>query len=127
MILTAVYFQSREYVEAEIIRLLDTCIEYSQAETSNARGPLLQYRAATCHYRLASLFHDTYRNGDGESVINGRNVRTDAESHYAKAGQLFSQLENWDEVVRLQLEKAGLYEFQLKRKYSLIDQIKLIY
>ena len=97
---------------------------------------MLQYRAATCHYRLASLHHDTYRlgffkkgfiyvhlikrlslnrNGEGESIINGRNVRTLAEQHYTNANIFFNQLEHWDEVIRLQLEKAGIYEFQLKR------------
>jgi hypothetical protein len=38
-----------------------------------------------------------------------------AEQHYADANTLFNQLEHWDEVIRLQLEKAGIYEFQLKR------------
>ncbi len=38
-----------------------------------------------------------------------------AEQHYADANTLFNQLEHWDEVIRLQLEKAGVYEFQLKR------------
>lgn len=55
------------------------------------------------------------RNGDGESIINGRNVRMIAEEHYTSANTLFNQLEHWDEVIRLQLEKAGIYEFQFKR------------
>lgn len=55
------------------------------------------------------------RNGDGESIINGRNVRMIAEQHYSDANTIFNQLEHWDEVIRLQLEKAGIYEFQFKR------------
>ena len=38
-----------------------------------------------------------------------------AEEHYTSANTLFNQLEHWDEVIRLQLEKAGIYEFQFKR------------
>ena len=38
-----------------------------------------------------------------------------AEQHYSSANTLFNQLEHWDEVIRLQLEKAGIYEFQFKR------------
>ena len=59
-------------------------------------------------------YGQTCRNGEGESIINGRNVRTVAEEHYSSAYALFTQLEHWDEVIRLQLEKAGIYEFQLK-------------
>lgn len=57
------------------------------------------------------------RNGSGESVINGKNVRALAENHYASSSEAYCQLENWDELIRLQLEYAALYEFQLKRKY----------
>ena len=56
------------------------------------------------------------RNGNGESVINGKNVRTLAEQHYSSAASMFQQLENWSELLRIQLERAGLYEFQLRRK-----------
>jgi len=65
-------------------------------------------------YDLNDLLFEN-RNGDGESIINGRNVRMIAEQHYTNANTLFNQLEHWDEVIRLQLEKAGVYEFQLKR------------
>ena len=39
----------------------------------------------------------------------------EAEAHYSNACDLFEQLEHWDEMIRLLLEKAGIYEFQLKR------------
>ncbi len=72
-------------------------------------------------YSLAELcFNQTddwhRRNGEGESIINGKIVRTAAEKNYTNAYNLYSQLTDWNEVIRLQLEKAGLYEFQIKRK-----------
>lgn len=118
--------KSREEVEAEIIQLLENCIALSEGETADSRLPLLQYRAATCHYRLASLHHDTYRNGDGESIINGRNVRVIAEQHYSNANTIFNQLEHWDEVIRLQLEKAGIYEFQFKRLTGVVSKMRVL-
>ena len=57
------------------------------------------------------------RNGHGESVFNGRNARCEAEAHYTRASVLYSELEHWDELIRNQLEKAGLYEFQLIRNF----------
>jgi hypothetical protein len=75
-----------------------------------------------CVYEL-NEFIIASRNGDGESIINGRNVRMVAEQHYADAHTLFNQLEHWDEVIRLQLEKAGVYEFQLKRMYHILFTI----
>lgn len=65
------------------------------------------------------------RNGDGESIINGKNVRNVAEHHYSNAFILYSQLEHWDEVIRLQLEKAGIYEFQLKSKFKCASMIHI--
>lgn len=53
--------QSREDIETEIIELLETCLTYCAGETSSTRLPLLQYRTASCHYRLATLYHYTYR------------------------------------------------------------------
>merc|ERR1719378_1733463 len=68
--------KSREEGEDDIITLLETCIEFSEGDTPVSRKPLYQYRSATCHYRIASLLHNKYRNGDGESVFNGINVRS---------------------------------------------------
>ena len=56
-----IFRQSREEVENEIRTLLETCIEFSEGETSDARKPLYQYRSAVCHFRVASLLHNTYR------------------------------------------------------------------
>ncbi|EFX63130.1 hypothetical protein DAPPUDRAFT_119506 [Daphnia pulex] len=108
--------KSREEEEGEIIHLLENCITLSKSETSESRLPLLQYRAATCHYRLASYTTTLTEMAPGESIINGRNVRMVAEQHYADSNTLFNRLEHWDEVIRLQLEKAGVYEFQLKHE-----------
>ena len=106
--------KSREQVEEEIVNLLETCIRLCAVDSTNVRQPLYQYRAATCHYRLASLYQDTYRNENGQSVINGKNVRTFAENHYENSSEAYCQLQNWDELIRLQLEYAALCEFQLK-------------
>jgi len=116
--------KSREEVEDDIKGLLETCIEFSEGDVPDSRKSLYQYRSATCHYRIASLLHNKYRNGDGESVFNGINVRSEAEDHYTRAGALYIELERWDELIRLQLEKAGLYEFQLKRLTGVRSKVR---
>ncbi|EFX65168.1 hypothetical protein DAPPUDRAFT_333462 [Daphnia pulex] len=47
-----------------------------------------------------------------------------AEQHYADANTLFNELQHWDEVIRLQLEKAGIYEFQLKRLTGVVSKMR---
>ena len=65
------------------------------------------------------------RNGNGEAVINGKNVRTLAETHYIDASVLYQNLENWEEFLRIQLEKIGLHEFHLKRNLNLYFHFNL--
>lgn len=37
-------------------------LKYCDADTVSARQPLCQYRAATIHHRLASMYHSCLRN-----------------------------------------------------------------
>lgn len=37
-------------------------LKYCDLQTESARQPLYQYRAATIHHRLASMYHSCYRN-----------------------------------------------------------------
>lgn len=40
---------------------------------------------------------------------------------------MYAQLEHWDEVLRLQMEKIGLYDFQLQRKIISSIVLKTVY
>lgn len=41
-------------------------LKYCDLQTESARQPLYQYRAATIHHRLASMYHSCYRNQVGK-------------------------------------------------------------
>lgn len=42
-------------------------LKYCDLQTESARQPLYQYRAATIHHRLASMYHSCFRNQVGEN------------------------------------------------------------
>ena len=49
-------------VEKDVCDLMIKSLKYCDTETDNARLPTCQYRAAIIHHRLASLYHNSYRN-----------------------------------------------------------------
>ena len=49
-------------VEKEVTELMHKALKYCDLEHNTVRLPQCQYRAATVHHRLASLYHNAYRN-----------------------------------------------------------------
>lgn len=49
-------------VEREVTEAMMKSLRYCDLQTESARQPLYQYRAATIHHRLASMYHSCYRN-----------------------------------------------------------------
>lgn len=67
--LFCMYFGSMFYVllclfqvEREVTDAMMKSLRYCDLQTESARQPLYQYRAATIHHRLASMYHSCYRN-----------------------------------------------------------------
>ncbi|XP_078586909.1 erythroid differentiation-related factor 1-like isoform X1 [Branchiostoma floridae x Branchiostoma japonicum] len=103
--------KAEEQVEKEVVDLMTRSIRYCDTETESPRQPLAQYRAATIHHRLASMFHNAYRNQSEDQ--KRKQARSQAEHHYGKACRLFQQLEHPCELTRVQLERVALCEYQL--------------
>lgn len=49
-------------IEREVTDAMMKSLKYCDLQTESARQPLYQYRAATIHHRLASMYHSCFRN-----------------------------------------------------------------
>lgn len=56
-------------IEREVTEAMMKSLKYCDLQTESARQPLYQYRAATIHHRLASMYHSCYRNQVGMSLL----------------------------------------------------------
>lgn len=56
-------------IEREVTKAMMNSLKYCDLQTESARQPLYQYRAATIHHRLASMYHSCYRNQVGISML----------------------------------------------------------
>ena len=66
-------------VEKDVTDLMLKALKYCDVDTPTLKQPSYQYRAATIHHRLASLYHNAFRNQVSYScavleVINGIEV-----------------------------------------------------
>lgn len=60
-------------IEREVTEAMMKSLKYCDLQTESARQPLYQYRAATIHHRLASMYHSCFRNQVGyNSVCPGK-------------------------------------------------------
>lgn len=55
-------------IEREVTEAMMKSLKYCDLQTESARQPLYQYRAATIHHRLASMYHSCFRNQVGKNV-----------------------------------------------------------
>lgn len=49
-------------IEKEVSEAMMKSLRYCDVDSASARQPLCQYRAATIHHRLASMYHSCLRN-----------------------------------------------------------------
>lgn len=115
-------------------------LRYCDLQTESARQPLYQYRAATIHHRLASMYHSCYRNQVCTRALGVQHVlfskahsnrlslqvgdesirkqyKTLAEQHYSKAVRLFVNLSDAPcELLRTLLERVAFAEFTMAGK-----------
>ncbi|KAI3362723.1 hypothetical protein L3Q82_001787 [Scortum barcoo] len=85
--------KAQEQIEREVTEAMMKSLKYCDLQTESARQPLYQYRAATIHHRLASMYHSCFRNQVGDEHLRKQH-RSLAELHYSKAVCLFLSLKD---------------------------------
>ncbi|XP_022247753.1 erythroid differentiation-related factor 1-like [Limulus polyphemus] len=119
--------QAQEKVEEEVVSLMMMCLKL--CETSNtppAQQPLYQYRVASINHRLASLYHNSYRNHSTED-LRRKQLRLFADSYYSKSLDGFQDLENFTEFLRVTLERVGLWEHHLQNLTGFSSRLKTLH
>uniref|UniRef100_A0A3B3D8N9 Erythroid differentiation regulatory factor 1 n=1 Tax=Oryzias melastigma TaxID=30732 RepID=A0A3B3D8N9_ORYME len=116
--------KAQEQIEREVTEAMIKSLKYCDLQTESARQPLYQYRAATIHHRLASMYHSCFRNqvGDEHSRKQHRSL---AELHYSKAVSLFLSLREAPcELLRTLLERVAFAEFTMAGQSSSMTKLK---
>nr|XP_057914197.1 erythroid differentiation-related factor 1 isoform X2 [Doryrhamphus excisus] len=107
-----------EQIEREVTESMMKSLKYCDLQTESARQPLYQYRAATIHHRLASMYHSCFRNQVGDERLR-KHHRSLAELHYSKAVYLFLSLKDAPcELLRALLERVAFAEFTMAAQNS---------
>ncbi|XP_077469072.1 erythroid differentiation-related factor 1 [Stigmatopora argus] len=107
-----------EQIEREVTEAMMKSLKYCDLHTESARQPLYQYRAATIHHRLASMYHSCFRNQVGDERLR-KHHRSLAELHYSKAVYLFLSLKDAPcELLRVLLERVAFAEFTMAAQNS---------
>ncbi|XP_071987510.1 erythroid differentiation-related factor 1 isoform X3 [Engystomops pustulosus] len=110
--------KAQEQIEREVTEAMMKSLKYCDVDTVSARQPLCQYRAATIHHRLASMYHSCLRNQVGDEHVRKQH-RLMADLHYSKALKLFRLLRDAPcELLRVQLERVAFAEFQMSSQSS---------
>ncbi|XP_056903015.1 erythroid differentiation-related factor 1 [Takifugu flavidus] len=116
--------KAQEQIEREVTEAMIKSLKYCDLQTESARQPLYQYRAATIHHRLASMYHSCYRNQVGNEHLRKQH-RSLAELHYSKAVSLFLSLKDAPcELLRTLLEKVAFTEFTMAGQSSSTAKMK---
>ncbi|KAM4636444.1 erythroid differentiation-related factor 1 [Discoglossus pictus] len=118
--------KAQEQIEREVTEAMMKSLKYCDVETVSARQPLCQYRAATIHHRLASMYHSCLRNQVGDEHLRKQH-RVLADLHYGKAVKLFQFLKDAPcELLRVQLERVAFAEFQMSSQNSTAGKLKTL-
>ncbi|XP_066536733.1 erythroid differentiation-related factor 1 [Hoplias malabaricus] len=118
--------KAQEQIEREVTEAMMKSLRYCDLHTESARQPLYQYRAATIHHRLASMYHSCYRNQVGDESLRKQH-RSLAELHYSKAVRLFLSLNDAPcELLRTLLERVAFAEFTMTGQNSSAVKLKTL-
>ncbi|XP_028324227.1 erythroid differentiation-related factor 1-like [Gouania willdenowi] len=116
--------KAQEQIEREVTKAMMMSLKYCDLQTESARQPLYQYRAATIHHRLASMYHSCFRNQVGGEHLRKQH-RSLAELHYSKAVDLFLSLKDAPcELLRTLLERVAFAEFTMEGQTSSTAKLK---
>ncbi|XP_023226950.1 erythroid differentiation-related factor 1-like [Centruroides sculpturatus] len=116
----------QEEIEKEVNELMLKALKL--CEYKDVVGPkqaIYQYRTATIHHRLGSLYHNSYRN----QMYNDsrcKQMRTLADSHYVKACTIFGTLDHCNEFLRAAMERIGLWEHHLNALTGFGSKVKTL-
>ena len=116
---------SMEEVEKMIVELYGKALRFCEIDLPGPSQPIFQYRAASIHMKLGSLYHLKYRT-ESESIVmrdsrsnkedhRRKNLKQLAENHYSKAVAMFKDLEHGQEFLRVQTERVYLHESDLSK------------
>ncbi|XP_063526463.1 erythroid differentiation-related factor 1 isoform X4 [Pongo pygmaeus] len=118
--------KAQEQIEKEVSEAMMKSLKYCDVDSVSARQPLCQYRAATIHHRLASMYHSCLRNQVGDEHLRKQH-RVLADLHYSKAAKLFQLLKDAPcELLRVQLERVAFAEFQMTSQNSNVGKLKTL-
>ncbi|MED6293210.1 Erythroid differentiation- factor 1 [Characodon lateralis] len=116
--------KAQEQIEREVTDAMMKSLKYCDLQTESPRQPLYQYRAATIHHRLASMYHSCFRNQVGDEHMRKQH-RSLAELHYSKAVSLFLSLKDAPcELLRTLLERVAFAEFTMAGQSSSVAKLK---
>ncbi|KAL2083123.1 hypothetical protein ACEWY4_020896 [Coilia grayii] len=118
--------KAQEQVEREVTEAMLKSLRFCDLDTPSPRQPLYQYRAATIHHRLASMYHSCYRNQVGSEVARKQH-RLEAELHYSQASALFLSLGHAPcELLRTLLERVAFIQFTTSGQSSPAVKLKTL-
>ncbi|XP_032738000.1 erythroid differentiation-related factor 1 isoform X4 [Lontra canadensis] len=118
--------KAQEQIEKEVSEAMMKSLKHCDVDSVSARQPLCQYRAATIHHRLASMYHSCLRNQVGDEHLRKQH-RVLADLHYSKAVKLFQLLRDAPcELLRVQLERVAFAEFQMTSQNSNVGKLKTL-
>lgn len=112
-----------EEAEREAIELLHKALQQCDLSNDTPKLPLYQFRAASLHYRIASLCHNSIRKNVYDEVKR-KNKRALCDLHYGKAFEIYSLLKNPVDLLRIQLERLSLSEYFANEAKSAHKKIK---
>lgn len=102
-----------EELEREVIDTLQKALKHCDVDTPGSRQPVYQFRAATIQHRLASLYHNIYREFDSDADNSKKRTTLQlSKLYYDKAAKLLLSLEQTREYLTVQMERVALAEYQ---------------
>ncbi|XP_030767358.1 erythroid differentiation-related factor 1 [Sitophilus oryzae] len=112
---------SKSEAEKQVLEALQTALDHCDLDESKPKFPLYQYRAATLHFRMGSLWHAHAWNSTTDSKKQAVQL---AQRHYDKAVKLF--LVSGDALCYLtgQMQRVALTEFLVEGSSSATTKLK---
>lgn len=102
-------YGSHEDVQRDVLDMLMKALKLCDIETNSSRQVLYMFRAGLIHQRIASLHHQALRTMGDES--KRKSLLQLCRSHYEKAANHLSSLNEFKDYFKVQMERVALCEF----------------
>ena len=112
-------FQSKSEAEKEIVEILQKALSYCDLNKDNSKHLLYQFRAATIHYRLASIYHSHIWN-DTCTDLNRKATIQLARLNYEKSAKFYLESADVLKYLTAQMQRVALGEYIAECKYVLM-------